>query len=363
MADEPIKMTAFDTGQGFLKAGLFGFAGSGKTYTATLLAIEVRKHFELDGPIAFFDTEASAVFVNAMVKKATGQSMIGIRSRALSDLLEMARLCEGGAAGVLVVDSITHAWREVCDAYLTQVNEARASQGKSKRTRLEFQDWATIKAAWNKWTDFFLNSSLHIIICGRGGYEWAFEETEDASGRLRKELRKKGVKMKVEGEFAFEPPLLCYMERVPKFDEATEKPSGFTYCLTVLKDKSQVLNGAMCEDPTGDFFQPHLKLLTPGAKNVVDTKPKTPMDLDGAGDAEFVRDRRDKEILCEEIKGMLISAWPGQTAVDKKAKADALKACFGVRSWTAIEKRTEKERLKIGIDLLVALIEKEKGNG
>ena len=36
-------------GQGHLKAGFLGFQGSGKTMTATLLAIGTRRHFKLAG--------------------------------------------------------------------------------------------------------------------------------------------------------------------------------------------------------------------------------------------------------------------------------------------------------------------------
>ena len=330
-------MESFDTGQGYLKAGLLGFPKSGKTYTAVLMADAVRKHFQLTAPIALFDTEAGGVYVNPLVKELTGQSIIGTKSRALSDLMKMAAECESGQGSVLIVDSITHVWREVCDAYLKQINDVRKSQGKPTRTRLEFQDWASIKAKWNEWTTFYLNSKLHIIICGRAGFEWDFEEKEDARGNVHKELIKTGVKMKVESEFGFEPSLLALMERENVLDDATGKQTGINHNILVLGDRFQVLDGKMCTNPTGAFFMPHIRLLTPGADNTVDTEPHTPHDVDEAGDTEFKRQRRLREIALEEIEGVMVQTWPGQSAAEKKAKVDALDIVFKTRAWAKVK--------------------------
>ena len=45
---------------GFLKGGFLGETSSGKTTTAMMLAIAVRRHFKLDGPISMFDTEGGS---------------------------------------------------------------------------------------------------------------------------------------------------------------------------------------------------------------------------------------------------------------------------------------------------------------
>jgi hypothetical protein len=104
--------------------------------------------------------------------------------------------------------SVTHTWRELCEAYLKQVNERRARHAREKhwtfkpQRSLEFQDWGTVKGLWNdNWTQFYLNAPLHLIICGRAGYEYDFEETDNG----KKELVKTGVKMRTEAEFGFEP--------------------------------------------------------------------------------------------------------------------------------------------------------------
>jgi hypothetical protein len=332
-----VQLKAFDSGVGYLKAGFLGFPGSGKTHTAALLAVACREHFKLDSPIAMVDTEAGGAYVNPLVKELTGKSIIGVRSRALDDLMATARQCEAGAASVLIVDSVTHIWREVCDAYLAEVNAARSSQGKGTRTRLEFQDWATIKAKWNEWTSVYLNSKLHIIICGRAGYDWDFEERENADGTTRKELVKTAIKMKVESEFGFEPSLLVDMRRESDFNRATSQQEKFSHRAVVLKDRFRILDGAICDNPDGKFFLPHLQLLTPGADNAVATEPKTKMNVDANGDRGWQREKRQREVLCEEIEGLLTSTWPGRAKDEVKAKTDAIEAAFGTRSWKKVQ--------------------------
>lgn len=343
-----MSLETFGSGQGYLKAGFLGFNKSGKTHTSALLAIELGRLTKDTRAIAFFDTEAGVEYVTPMVRKATGKNPIGKKSRSLADLLAVGKECESGAASVLIVDSITHVWREVCDAYLDQVNKARDAQNKPRRQRLEFQDWAAIKAKWALWTDFYLNSKLHIIICGRAGYEWDFEEVEDTMGNTRKELRKSGVRMKVESEFGFEPSLLVEMERVQNPIEGRPGHFSIAHRATVLGDRFDAMDGATCDNPTGAWFHPHLTLLVPGAVNAVDTTLKTDMGVDESGDAAMYRERRERTKLLEEIQGEMVKAYPGQSAAEKKVKVECLEACCGTKSWTAVE-GFSIERLKTSL--------------
>lgn len=331
-------MMTFGKGQGYLKAGFLGFNKSGKTHTAMLLACELRKLLGLKTPIAIFDTEATAEYVAKRIKAETGLDPVGEKSRSLSDLMKLSRECEAGASDILIVDSVTHIWREVCAAYLDQVNRARDASNKPRRSRLEFQDWSNIKEKWGTWTELYLNSKLHIIICGRAGYEWDFQETEDSVGNVHKELVKTGIKMKVETEFGFEPSLLVQMERVQVMEEG-KLSRPFVHRATVLGDRFDVMDGATADNPSGEFFLPHLRELVPGAHNAVDVALKTDMGVDEAGQASYDRERRDKEVILEEIKAAMVQAYPGQSAAEKKIKVDLLDACFGCKSWAAVERK------------------------
>ena len=337
-------------GTGFLKAGLLGFAGAGKTWTAKELAVGVRAHFKLEGPIAMLDTEGGAQYINGDVRKRTGKDLVGVQTRTLGDAVDFLRACENQGVSVAIIDSVTHLWRELCESYLSQVNEALVAKGKNRRTRLEFQDWNPIKQQWAVFANLYLNSRLHVIICGRAGYEWDFEEREDGTG---KDLVKTGVKMKTEGEFGYEPSVLVQMEQVQTVDG--KHVSKIVRRATVLKDRFGVIDGLQCDNPTYEFFRPHADLLTPGSAVIVDVSKQTPLKVDESGDAEWQRERRQRAIFSEEVMGLMTSAFPGQSAADKKAKADILHITFQTRSWTAVE-NMEAWKIKQGLDAMPKII-------
>lgn len=333
-------------GQGFLKAGFLGFQGAGKTFTATLLAIATRAHFKLKGPIAFIDTENASEYIAPLVKELTGLELVGVRTRKFQDLLAVADECVADGASVLVADSMTHFWRSLGDSYLAGVNQNKEYWAKkdgkrfTPRTKLEFQDWAQVKGQWAQWTDKYLNLPLHIIICGRAGYEYDFEKGEDG----KKELIKTGVKMKTETEFGFEPSLLVQMdvEQEPTADGKFRNVRA----ATILKDRFAAIDsrvfpfGAMqshAEELAAvtAAFSPHLRMLTPGAHSTVTTAAE-PLEISDEGDVDWQREKRQREIISEEIQGLITSAIPGQSADDKKRKADIMEKIFATRSWTKI---------------------------
>jgi hypothetical protein len=347
-------LTQLGGGQGYLKAGFLGFPKSGKTFTAVELALGVRKQFGLAGPIAFFDTESGSEYVADKILKATGLAPVGVRSRSFSDLVATARECMTASVSVLIVDSITHPWRELCESYLKKVNEGRAKKNLRPRGALEFQDWGPIKEMWNReWTAWYLNSLMHVIICGRAGFEYDMEVNEETG---KKELNKVGVKMKTEAEFGFEPSLLVEMERV---QEIVQDRRVLLHRATVLGDRFGVIDGATCDNPTFEFFAPHVDLLNPGKAAPVDTEVKTDIDVNAEGDADWQRERRTRTILSEEIAGILEKHYPGTTAENKKKKAELIERNFGTLSKTAIE-NMDSSRLRRGLDDLRATLDPAK---
>src|SRR5688572_2391631 len=262
----------FGNEQAYLKAGFLGFAGTGKTYTAADLAIGVRAHFKLEGPIAFFDTETGSSYVGKRLYDRTGVKPLRRVSRSLDDLITVVKECVARKVSVLLADSMTHVWREVCESALREINEARHRHAQENNylhkfyplRRLEFQHWGPVKDKWNQFTDLYLNAPLHIIICGRAGFEYDFEENEDG----KKELVKTGIKMKTEGEFGFEPSLLIEMIREWEQGEQVRKA-------LVLKDRFDIIDGKVFTNPTFDNFLPHIEQLTPGSHTGIDMTAKT----------------------------------------------------------------------------------------
>lgn len=337
---------------GYLKAGLLGFAGTGKTMTGTLLAVAAREVLKLEGPVAFFDTETGSAYIKNHVRNLTGKDLLVKKSRSLADLLKFLEQCQRTGVSVAIVDSLTHVWREVCDGYLVQKNEQRrlANPPRPAQKRLEFEDWNVIKPRWAVWTDAFLNSPLSIVICGRAGWEYEMSKDEETG---KKTLDKVGIKMKVEGEFGFEPSLILQLETIQTLAPGATTPE-ITRRATCLKDRFTVLDGRNCEFDSSDMNQAanlakayaavkkfaggHLALLTPGSHTQIETDQPTDFGMGGEdGDALVVRERREREVLCEEIQGEITLVLPGQSAQEKKAKVEVLKEAFGTSSWTSIE--------------------------
>lgn len=311
----------------YLKAGFLGFAGSGKTYTATQLAIglalliNAKKLKEADRPIFFLDTETGSDYVTHKIREA-GLEIFSAKTRAYVDLIEAIDECEKSGS-VLIIDSITHFWREFVESY----------QRRKDISRLDFQDWNFLKGTdgWGKFTDRYVNSSVHIIMCGRAGYEY---ETE-TNAKGKKEQVKSGIKMKAETETGFEPSLLVLMER-----EQNMKTNKVNRTAYILKERFDVIDGREFANPTFESFQPHIDLLNLGGSQLgVDSKRNSDsMFTHDGDDNKWKYEQRQKEIALEEIKEEINKhVGYGQDQETKKSKAELLEKVADTRAWAKVE--------------------------
>lgn len=311
----------------YLKAGFLGFAGSGKTYTATNLAIGLalmineKKLKEAGRPIFFLDTETGSDYVTPKIREA-GLEIFSAKTRAYTDLLAAIKECEQSGS-VLIIDSITHFWREFVESY----------QRRKDVSYLDFQDWNFLKGSqgWGQFSDRYVNSSCHIIMCGRAGYEY---ETE-VNSKGKKEQVKSGIKMKAETETGFEPSLLVLMER--ETNVKTNKVSRTAY---ILKERFNLIDGKEFQNPTFESFRPHIDSLNLGGAQlgVDNTRTSDAMFSHDGDDTKWKYEQRQKEIALEEIKEEINKhCGYGQDHETKKAKADLLEDIFGTRAWSKVE--------------------------
>lgn len=324
----------------FAKVGILGFAGSGKTRTASEIAVGLHKALDSKKPVGFLDTETGADFVLPIFQKHGIELMVS-KTRAFKDLAEGLKESIG-AFDILIIDSVSHFWGDIVESYRKKKNV----------NRLSFQDWGIIKPMWsNDFSAPFVTSALHIIVCGRAGFEYDYFEGDD--GKM--ELYKTGTKMKAEGEFGFEPSLLIEMERI-KNPEATESyreaktkdakmkaakqimnEREFVRQATVLKDRSDIMDGKVFFNPSYTDFAPHWQSINIGGEH----KPLESGDstglFDREGQPQWVKEKRLKEIALEEIKGEYDKYLPGSKDEIKKAKIIVNEKVFGTNSWTAME--------------------------
>ncbi len=213
---------------------------------------------------------------------------------------------------------------------------------KKQRSYLQIDDWGYLKGAhgWAQFTDLFLNSRLHIIMCGRAGDDT--ESYTDENGK--RQFEKVGVKMKTQGETGYEPDLLVLMEK--EMDLRTNKMTHRAY---VLKDRSSLLDGSEFDNPDFKEFYPHISLLNLGGQHV---------GVQTTGDSQhiLVTEKRDwqpvqRKIVLGEIADLMTLHIPGQAAADKQRKITLIRTCFGC-GWVEIEETMSLPDLRAGYDLL-----------
>ena len=319
----------------FLKLGLYGEAGSGKTFTATKIAIGLAQHIKSKKAVGFADTETGSDFVQPAFK-AAGFNLVVAKTRAFADLLTIVNEAEK-ECDVLIIDSITHFWNELIDAYLK----------KNEKKRLTLRDWQPLKQTWREFTDRYVNSKLHIILCGRSADKW--EEVEDPDDGS-KELRKVGTKMRTEVETSYEPSLLAEMEAVQL---SARIGARYVHRIHIKKDRfdESGLTGQFFDNPGFETVFPHIQLLNLGGEHKAIEADRNSQDMFERGDTGEQR-RLHKEIMLEKITNEIKKMYPGQSERDKTERIALLERTFGSNSWTEISTYNRLEQLEEGLKKL-----------
>jgi hypothetical protein len=314
----------------YLKLGIYGEAGSGKSFTSSLVAVGLSKLLHSTKPVGFVDTETGSDFLIPMYERE-GVGLVRTKTRAFSDLLAIVDEAEKECS-VLIVDSITHFWNELLDSYMK----------KNELKRISLKHWGPIKQTWREFTDRFVNSHLHIIIAGRSADKWEeVESPEDGA----KELKKVGTKMRTETEMGYEPSLLVEMEAVQLTARAGGKLVHRAY---VRKDRFDKINGQYFDDPTLETFMPHISLLNLGGDHMAIDTSRDSQDMFERGDTGEKRIIR-KEIMLEKITNAMRLLYPGQTEKDKTSRILLLKEIFGTNSWTEVSSFFSNDKLDEGL--------------
>jgi hypothetical protein len=333
----------------FLKLALEGFAGDGKTYTATEIAIGIHNLINSTKPIALFDTERALKALKWKFDENNIESVIEDEERSLLALNQSIKWCEEGNADILIIDSITHVWEEFLKAYL---NRPDRNGNPLKRTRLEFQDWGVLKPQWKEmFSTPFVMAKCHIIFTGRAGYEYTDEKNEETGKR---EIYKSGIKMKAETETAFEPDILVLMQKVT--DLISEKKTIYREAM-VVKDRTTQIDGKTFKNPTFNDFYPAVKVLLDGTLREVHgaTMPDTFEEFE----TRFGQMLKDREVMVAEIEGCFQLMGLGTGAKDKQFKAWTLNQIFGVNSMEMVEKKSNPV-IKAGLSKINIFADKYK---
>ncbi len=153
----------------YLRMALVGPAGSGKTYTALRIATEMAKR--LGGlRIAVMDTERGSASKYADLFDFDAHSPMSFAPTVYCDVIEKAAK---GGYGILVIDSLSHAWSGK-DGALDKVDKAASKDPKGN----SFAAWRTVTPMHNQMIESILTAPLHIIATMRTKTEWVIEEND-----------------------------------------------------------------------------------------------------------------------------------------------------------------------------------------
>jgi len=327
----------------YLKMGLYGDTGSGKTYTAGLFAIGIAKALKSKKPVLMFDTEDGAGFLMPLFEKA-GIEFNYVKSRSFKKLVEATREAEKSGS-VFIVDSISHVWEELIEAYMT----------KKGRRFIQINEWGEIKTYWKQFTTAYLTSNINAILLGRA--QDVTENTTSDSGQ--KDFQKIGERMKGEKYMGYEPHLLIRMDKIQDLQK-----NIINHVAYVEKDRTDHMTGATVLEPTFEAF-----------KSIWDaydhTGVHTPIDTDDSVDHISSPDysiedlKRRRTIATEKIQNVLVRYISSTSNADKIRKMNLLKQVFGTDAWSEItDGPIHIQRvtfLEEGIDKLEAACKKETG--
>jgi hypothetical protein len=224
--------------QAAVKMSIYGPAGSGKTFSTLLfaegLAIATGKR------IAFVDTERGSDFYAMAVPEREAHPAAfdfdALYTRSLTETLREVRALNPAEHGIVVLDSISHLWDAAVAAY----------SGHKTGGKIPMHAWGAIKQPYKALISFLMDSPYHVFILGRQAN--VFEEDDEG------DVKAAGVKMRAEGETAYEPNFCLRM--IPKrFDKEGKKIKVHKESVItafVEKDRSGVLSGKSFEWPTFD---------------------------------------------------------------------------------------------------------------
>ena len=147
----------------WLKIGLTGTSGSGKTLSALMVATGIAR--KCGSGIAFISTEKTRTLYYADKYDYDVLELEDYSPEAYISAIE-----EAVAAGykIIIIDSLSHGWQKLNDIH-------------SKMAGNSFQNWGKLKPRWTKLMQTILGCPAHVLVLSRAKTEWSLEERNGKS--------------------------------------------------------------------------------------------------------------------------------------------------------------------------------------
>jgi hypothetical protein len=332
----PFKKAQVETA--FLKAGFFGFQGTGKTWTAVHTAIGLHKLIGSQKPVCFTDTETGSDFHVKRFENA-GIGLEVSKTRAFADLISDAEAALK-ISDIWIIDSISHFWKELLSSW----------KKKRGRTFVSIRDFGPLKEEWGKFSAFYVNAPIHIIMCGRASNIFEDIEDEDEASGMR--AVKVGEKMAAETETGYEPSLLVWFQR-----EMMKDGGKYARVATVIKDRTGVLDGKEFTNPTFDDFLPHIKMLNIGGDHVGFDASRSSETYLQDPERSITERKKQQDILMERLEALKVKYLPGSSNREKIVWVVTKEVAFGTASETEIAGKSIAA-LKTGLELVELILQR-----
>lgn len=272
----------------YMKMGLYGKTGSGKSLTTLLMAEELAK---MEGKrVAYIDTEkGTAFYIREVPERKVHPAAFDIdtlETKSMFDALEAVEGLDPALHGVVVVDSITALWEAAKATY----------QGKlTSKGGIPVQAWSAIKKPYKRLISLLMDGAYHVFICGREGV--AMEDDADGNAVVV------GSKMKSEGETPYEPHILIRM--IPEREEdGTHRIRAF-----FEKDRSGIMTGKTFDWPNFQTIEPAVRVLVGTGASIALGTPEEIAARDAAAEeAAAERAKTEQAELYSAIRTALQTA-------------------------------------------------------
>lgn len=159
-----------------LRIALIGPSGSGKTYSALAIATEMAR--QIGTKIAVIDTENGSAELYA---DEFAFDVLNLDSFSPYTYVEAIKAAESAGFGIIVIDSLSHAWMGKDGALEMADNETRKSRSGNSYTA-----WRNVTPAHNSLVDAIIQSGSHVIATMRAKTEYVQEKDDKGKTVIRK---------------------------------------------------------------------------------------------------------------------------------------------------------------------------------
>lgn len=259
-----------------LRIGLFGASGSGKTMSALKLAHGLTGDWD---KIAIIDTERESASLYAHLGD---YNTLPLNPPYEPECyMDAIHTCERAGVEVIIIDSISHEWtgKGGCLELVEKVN-----------ARNDYAKWKDITPRHNAFIDRILQSSCHVICCGRSKDD--VEMVKNDKGKL--EPQKVGLKAITRDGFDYEMTV-CF--DIDKWHQAA-----------CSKDRTQLFDGKpafVIDQATGQKLIDWMNQAPDEVAQQEPPEPKTDLPEPEPTDAKTnLRYELDKERIAQGLE------WP-----------------------------------------------------